>query len=129
MNRIGRLAAATGLSGALVVGVAACGGGASTKTSSPPSAAGQGASGGDDTVVIKNFEFMPMSLTVKAGALITVHNEDGTTHTLSATNGAFNTGDIPPGATKTFMAPSKAGKYSFYCQIHQYMTGTLTVSS
>jgi len=126
MKRFGRMAVAAGLSGALAVGVTACGGGSSAKTGS--SAPASGATAGADTVIIKNFDFMPMSLTVKAGAMVSVHNEDSTTHTLTASNGAFTTGDIAPGATKTFAAPSKAGRYSFDCQIHQYMSGTLTVT-
>lgn len=81
-----------------------------------------------DTIVIKNFTFSPMSITVAPGATVTVHNEDSTTHTLTATGGAFNTGDIAPGATKTFIAPHRAGTYSYICSIHQYMTGTLEVS-
>ncbi|HVA44079.1 MAG TPA: cupredoxin domain-containing protein [Acidimicrobiales bacterium] len=127
MNRIGRLTVAAGLSAGLALGLTACGGGSSTKASSASGTAGAAASGGD-TIVIKNFEFMPMSMTAKAGATVSVHNEDSTTHTLNATNGAFTTGDIGPGATKTFTVPSKAGKYSYDCQIHQYMTGTLTVT-
>jgi len=129
MNRIERMVVAGGLSAGLAIGVAACGSGSTAKTSSSSAPTSGAAASGTDTVVIKNFEFMPMSLTVKAGALVSVHNEDSTTHTLSASNGAFTTGDIAPGATKTFTVPSKPGRYSFDCQIHQYMTGALTVTS
>ena len=47
--------------------------------------------------------------------------------TLTATDGRFNTGDIGPGQTKTFTAPSKAGTYNYICNIHQYMMGTIVV--
>jgi len=82
-----------------------------------------------NTIIIKNFDFSPMDLTVSPGAEITVTNEDSTTHTLlsSATPPAFNTGDIAPGKSVTFTAPTTAGTYSYICQIHQYMTATLTV--
>jgi plastocyanin len=40
---------------------------------------------------------------------------------------AFDTGDVSPGRTVTFTAPSKPGSYSYICDIHQYMAGTLIV--
>lgn len=43
--------------------------------------------------------------------------------------GAFDTGDIAAGATVHFTAPSKPGTFPYRCNIHQFMTGTLTVSS
>jgi plastocyanin len=59
---------------------------------------------------------------------VTVTNKDSVTHTLTGSSGGFNTGDIPPGRSKTFTAPTRAGTYPYLCNIHQYMTGTLTVS-
>jgi plastocyanin len=100
------------------------GGSGSTATASPSAPA----AGGGDTIDIKNFAFNPASLTVKAGAVVTVTNSDSTTHTVTATGAkAFDTGDIAPGRTATFTAPSKAGSYPFICTIHPFMKGTLTV--
>jgi plastocyanin len=79
-----------------------------------------------DTIVIKNFSFRPSTLTVAPGAKVTVTNEDAVTHTV--TSSAFNTGDVGPGATLTFTAPTKAGTYPYICSIHTYMHGSLTVS-
>jgi plastocyanin len=94
----------------------------SANSSAPNSAA--------DTIVINNFAFRPSSMTVKPGATVTVHNTDSTTHTLTekASPRLFNTGDISPGQTKTFKAPTKPGRYPYFCTIHQFMTGTLIVS-
>jgi plastocyanin len=64
---------------------------------------------------------------VAPGATVKVTNKDSVTHTLTATGGQFNTGDIGAGQTKTFTAPSKAGTYSYICNIHQYMKGTIVV--
>ena len=111
----------------LVVGVAACGSSSKTASTSGSSPAGSSA----NMIVIKNFAFSPASDTVKAGATITVKNEDQTAHTLTATGsakGMFDTGNLGPGQTKTFTAPSKPGTYPYLCQIHNYMTGTLNVS-
>ncbi len=101
---------------------------AATATATGASASA-GASSAAPTFVIKNFMFGPMSLTVAPGAVVTVRNEDSTTHTLTDKDDAsiFNTGDIQAGQSKTFTAPKKAGSYAFICSIHQYMTGTLVV--
>ena len=79
------------------------------------------------SITIKNFMFSPMSLTVAPGATVKVTNKDSATHTLTANDNAFNTGDITQNQTKTFKAPMKPGTYSYICGIHQYMMGTLIV--
>jgi plastocyanin len=78
-------------------------------------------------IKIKNFMFNPMSIKVTPGAHIEVTNKDSTTHTLTSSSGVFNTGNIKPGHTKSFTAPSKPGTYHYICNIHQYMTGTIIV--
>jgi len=80
-----------------------------------------------DVVNIKDFAFTPKTLTVSPGATIIVHNEDVATHTLTSTSGAFNTGDVSPGTSKTFVAPKTPGTYPYICEIHQFMHGTLIV--
>jgi plastocyanin len=81
------------------------------------------------TIVIKNFMFAPMSVSVAPGTVVTVRNEDTVTHTLTDKTDPtlFSTGDIAPGQSKTFKAPNTAGSYSYICSIHQYMTGTIVV--
>ena len=71
--------------------------------------------------------FTPMSLSVSPGATVTVTNKDSATHTLTATGGQFDTGDITKDQTRTFKAPSKPGTYHYICSIHQFMTGTIIV--
>ena len=109
------------LAGALLL--AACGSGTATMSgSSTPSGSSSGTS-----ITIKNFMFMPMSLTVSPGATVKVTNKDSATHTLTANGGQFNTGDISQNQTKTFKAPMKPGTYTYICNIHQYMMGTVIV--
>lgn len=86
------------------------------------------ASSAPDTIVIKNFAFDPGALRVAPGATVTVRNEDRSTHTVTADGHAFDTGNVPGGAATTFKAPTKAGRYPYICEMHQYMTGTLVVS-
>jgi plastocyanin len=112
------------VAGALLL--TACGGGGKAPTTSGGSASATGGSSSDH-ITISNFMFSPMSDTVSPGESISVTNKDSATHTLSATGGQFNTGNITQNQTKTFKAPTKPGKYSYICNIHQYMMGTITV--
>jgi plastocyanin len=110
------------VAGALLL--AACGSSTPTKSGT---AATSGASSGGTSITIKNFAFSPASLSVAPGVTITVTNKDSATHTVTASGGQFNTGDITQNQTKTFKAPTKPGNYPYICEIHQYMMGTLVV--
>ena len=124
-------AAATALAGCTVLLLAGCSstsGTTSASTSTSTSTATSSASA-SDTIVIQDFMFHPMALTVDPGATVTVVNKDTATHTVTSTSTpqAFSSGNVAPGGTMTFHAPDKAGTYSYICDIHQYMQGTLTV--
>lgn len=116
------------LAGAILLAVSGGGGLA------PASASGSSSSSSSSTaatssvhITISNFMFHAMSVTVKPGATVSVTNKDSVTHTLTATGGQFNTGDITQNQTKTFKAPMKPGTYDYICSIHQYMMGTIIV--
>ncbi|WP_232248295.1 cupredoxin domain-containing protein [Streptacidiphilus rugosus] len=94
---------------------------------STPAAPGATASG-QTQIVIANFAFQPVGLTVSPGERITVVNHDSTAHTVTASSGhAFDTGQVAPGASATFTAPTTPGAYPYICTIHPFMHGTLTV--
>jgi plastocyanin len=123
-----------------LVGVAvlagACSSGASSSSSSTTTGSGGSSSGGGSastggsaTITIQNFSFSPAKVTVTPGEKVTVTNKDSVAHTVTANDKKFNTGDIEPGKTVTFTAPSSPGSYPYICTIHQYMTGMLTVKS
>jgi len=78
-------------------------------------------------VTIKNFAFHPAKLEVSPGTKITVTNQDSATHTMTADDKSFDTGDIAQGKSATFTVPSKPGAYDYICSIHPNMKGTLTV--
>lgn len=107
------------LAAVLAAGVlSACAGGGGPSAATAPA----------NTIVIKNFSFS--TLVVSPGAAVAVHNDDTATHTVAAVNpepGPFNTGDIGPGKTATFRAPTRPGRYTYICMIHQFMHGTLVV--
>ncbi len=125
-KRSGRI---TGTLAALLIGtalvLAACSGNGSAGTSTTSA---NGPPSGRDSITIRNFAFSPSTLTVAPGATVTVTNMDQVAHTLTATKGGFSTGTIEAGQSKTFTAPNTAGSYPYICSIHQYMSGTLTVS-
>jgi plastocyanin len=74
---------------------------------------------------ISGFQFG--NVTVSAGGQVTVSNRDGAPHTVTSDDGAFDSGQIAGGATGSFVAPSQPGTYSFHCEVHPEMSGTLTV--
>ena len=79
------------------------------------------------TVSIKGFAFAPKSITVAKGTTVTWTNLDGSTHSVVATDTSFVSNDLAKGATfqHTFDA---AGTFPYICGIHNYMTGTITVT-
>ena len=89
------------------------------------SPAGDAAAAEPATLAISNFRFAPA--TAEAGGRVTVVNRDGAPHTVTADDGAFDTGQVDGGASLTFTAPDRPGTYSFRCGIHPDMRGTLTV--
>ena len=112
----------------LGLAVAGCSSSDSSMSSSSTTTSGSAGSATStgSTITIKSFTFSP--LTVKAGQKVTVKNMDSTTHTVTADDGSFNTGDIAAGSSATF-TPSGAGTFKYHCNIHNYMTGTLKVTS
>lgn len=89
-----------------------------------------GGGGGGTTgasVAIANMAFSPATLTVKAGTAITFTNSDGATHTATSDATGFNTGDIGYGASKSITITT-AGTYTYHCNYHPSMTGTITVN-
>jgi plastocyanin len=82
---------------------------------------------GESAVTIANFAFQPASLQIAAGTTVTWTNADSTAHTVTSDEGAFDAGPLAPGAsfTQTFDIP---GTYTYHCQIHHFMTGTIVVS-
>jgi len=80
-----------------------------------------------NSVSIANMAFNPASITVKAGTTVTWTNYDMMTHTVTADNDSFNSGDILSGSTFSFTF-STAGTFNYHCTIHPLMKGTITVN-
>src|SRR5215211_6033039 len=81
---------------------------------------------GGTAVSIVDFAFQPASLEVASGSTVTWTNTGAAPHTVTADNGAFDSGQLKPGATfsQTFTTP---GTYTYHCETHPKMTGTVFV--
>jgi plastocyanin len=77
---------------------------------------------------IAAFRYDPTPITVAAGQVVSVTNSDSADHTVTSDqNGLFLGDDIAQGKTITFRAPTRPGTYTFHCEYHPSMHGTLTV--
>jgi plastocyanin len=84
-------------------------------------------SGTAATVEIKNFSFSPMTMSVAVGTTVTWKFDDSAQHTVKAADNSFSSPPLSSGKTYAYKF-TKAGTYSYICSIHQYMTGTITVT-
>ena len=126
-----------------VVALAGCGNiqnsyGNATKSTTPPAsgaAASPAASPAQtpvtgSSVAIKNFTFVPATLTVNAGTKVTWTNNDTAVHDVTSTDGPsvtaattslFASGNLNQGDSFSFTF-SKPGTYYYECTIHASMT-------
>jgi len=75
---------------------------------------------------IRNFAFLPPRIEIVAGTTIQWKNNDPVAHTVTATDGSFNSGLIDSGKTYRRTFP-KAGTYDYYCLPHTFMKGVVVV--
>lgn len=107
------------------------GGGGGGGNGEQPAAGGGG--GGAAQVSMKNIQFSPRDLTVKAGETITFTNDEAIAHDVHKTSGpGKNFASGPTGGMQegdTFkLTLDKPGKYEYVCDVHAPgMAGTITV--
>lgn len=117
------------LSAGVLLLASACSGSSdkSAPSSQPPSASTTAPSASGPTITIASFQYNDLS--VAPGTTITVKNTDSAEHTVTSdTAGQFLADDVKRGTPVTFTAPSKPGKYTYHCEYHASMHGTLTVT-
>ncbi|HEX7844881.1 MAG TPA: cupredoxin domain-containing protein [Chitinophagaceae bacterium] len=78
------------------------------------------------TVSIKNNAFSPDSLVVTRGATVVWKNDDNTTHTVTAFDQSFDSGDIAPGASFKYNFTT-FGTFNYRCSHHPEMIGRVIV--
>jgi len=104
--------------------------GAAEEEATPEASSGDtsgDAGAAESAVDIKDFAFSPADLEVSVGTTVTWTNDDSATHTVTADDGSFDSGDLANGATfsQTF---DTAGTFTYHCAKHPNMTATITVS-
>jgi plastocyanin len=105
--------------GAIVVGAWVIGGVVSQINATPESKV--------YVVTIENMQFNPPKLTVHRGDRVVWVNKDLFAHTATADAKAFDSHDIAPNASWTYVA-RRGGDYSYRCTFHPTMKGMLTVA-
>jgi plastocyanin len=78
------------------------------------------------TVHIKNFQYIPQNITVHQGDKITFVNDDDEAHTVSATDKTFDSGGLDTNQKWQYVFKTH-GKFDYFCEMHPYMKGTVTV--
>ena len=89
-----------------------------------PRAASPGRAG----VTIIDFAFEPASLLVEAGMVVTWTNLGAGAHTVTADDGAFDSGPLAPGTCCSQAFPTP-GLVTYHCAVHPQMTGAVTVTN
>ncbi len=82
------------------------------------------------TVTISNFAFQPDNASVAVNDIVKWTNNDAVTHTVTSgvaasPDGKFDSGNVGPGTSVCIQFLS-AGRYQYFCNIHTFMTGTVT---
>jgi plastocyanin len=77
--------------------------------------------------------YVPAEITVKPGETVTWKNDDTAIHTATSgqdmtPDGKFDTGFVPPRqSSKSIAMPTQPGEYPYFCTLHPWMKGTVTV--
>ena len=79
-----------------------------------------------NSIEVKDFMFMPTTLTVNAGAAVSWVNRDDEPHTVVSDTGLFRSGALDTDERFSFKF-DKPGTYHFTCSIHPRMVGTIVV--
>jgi plastocyanin len=79
-----------------------------------------------NSIEVKDFMFMPTTLTVNAGAAVSWVNRDDEPHTVVSDTGLFRSGALDTDESFSFKF-DKPGIYHFTCSIHPRMVGTIIV--
>lgn len=93
-------------------------------TESEPAPSGEAKK--SEKVDIVEFTYQPDPVVVQAGGKVIWQNQDTAPHTATADDGSWDTGTIEKGkiGSETF---KEAGTFTYFCEIHPTMKGTVEV--
>lgn len=77
-------------------------------------------------VQIRDFDYAPRTLDIRAGTRVTWTNADAVPHTATDRSRRWDTG-VLSGAASMAVTFATAGTYPYYCTIHPAMSGTVVV--
>ena len=109
---------------------AGCGDDEDSGSNGGEQAGGSGDSGGKVVEVgMEGIKYVPMAVTVPVGGTVKWTNSDTPTHTVTKQSGPgakFDSGTMNPGDNfeQKF---TEAGKVNYFCEIHPFQKGTVTV--
>jgi plastocyanin len=78
------------------------------------------------TVVLRGMKNVPATLMVNVGDTVIWKNEDVVPHTATDKGKSFDSGNIEPGGSWSYVVNRK-GTYSYYCAYHPNTRGRLVV--
>jgi plastocyanin len=112
---------------ALALVAAGCGGSDNGSGSASTATSTSSSSGNEVVIKMKNIQFDPKAVTVKAGQKVKWVNEDTVAHDVASESGAtFKSPSFGRGGSFDF-TPKQAGEIKYVCTLHPGMDGTLTV--
>jgi plastocyanin len=82
----------------------------------------------DTSVRMAGSRFEPSTLTIAVGETVRWFNDDALPHTVSATDGSWESGNLAPGQAFERRFDS-AGSYPYLCRYHPGMTGAIEVEA
>lgn len=81
----------------------------------------------DTTVTIKDFMYNPADVAAKVGQPVTITNNDGFAHTVTAKDKTFDV-DVPANGSVTLMVP-RAGSFPYTCTYHPGQHNPATINA
>ena len=80
------------------------------------------------SVDIEDFDFDPADVAIQPGDTIMWVNRGNTPHTVTSDDGQFDSEVLNPGESFMFTFP-EAGTFNYHCEIHPFMTGSVSVGA
>jgi plastocyanin len=73
--------------------------------------------------------FSPNPIRISAGSTVMWTNDTSLTHTATADNGAWDTGNVGSGQSSVAITFNSPGTFAYHCSIHPTMQGTVVVTT
>lgn len=80
------------------------------------------------TVHVKNFAYVPDTVTIRPGQTVRFVQDDETPHTVTANDKSYDSGNLDKGASWNHTFTTE-GTYAYFCAYHPYMKGKVIVKA